>query len=365
MVQPRATKQRNDKPSSVDPISKELFLEFLKTNVARFERTLKQQLGKEKALITRGGPAVKTTTQALSELCLRGGKRVRPAFVWVGCLSVDPRPNRDALDQAGAALELLHNYFLVHDDWMDGDLVRRGGKSVHAMLRERFGSIGIGDSAAILAGDWGVAVATKWMATLPIPKHRLGDALTCFSDMQIFAITGQIRDLIATDNRPEITYEFKTGSYTVSGPLKLGAIIGGAKSKDLETLDSFALPIGIAFQLKDDLLGVFSAESVTGKPFASDLRQGKKTVLLLEAQRRASAAERRVMDRVIGRIDTSENDLRRIVRFLDECGAKSAVEKRVEKLHKKALSILDGSTLRTEGKDLLRSAATALISRES
>jgi geranylgeranyl diphosphate synthase type I len=353
------------KLSCIEQCSPEPFLSFLAANKQRFDDYLHRQLRREKKRFSRGGDSVKTTTQALIELCDRGGKRVRPAFVLVGHLCISEKLNRDALEQAGAALELLHNYFLVHDDWMDGDLVRRGGPSVHALLRERFGSVALGDAAAILAGDWGVAIATDWMAKLPIPPKRLATALACFVEMQLFAVTGQIRDLLATDARPELTYEFKTASYTVSGPLKLGAILGGASPAALEALHRFALPIGIAFQLKDDLLGVFSPESVTGKPFASDLKQGKRTVLILEGEQRASAGERRLMNRVLGRPEASRKDLERLVRFLEDCGAKTVVEKRIQKLHAEAVTTLEKSKLRTEGKALLRSAATALIARGS
>lgn len=365
MVKTRVTKPRIVKPSRVAPHAKEFFLSFVSENKSRFDSVLERQLRQENPLIARGGSSVKTTTQALIEFCLRGGKRIRPAFVWIGSLCVSGRPNVEALDQAGAALELLHNYFLVHDDWMDGDLLRRGGPSVHATLRERFASKTHGDAAAILAGDWGAAVATRWMATLPLANSRMAPALTTFSEMQLYAVTGQIRDLLATDDRPELTYELKTASYTVNGPLQLGAVIGGASPSARAALEAFAIPIGIAFQLKDDLIGVFSPETVTGKPFASDLKQGKRTVLLLEGLRRASPTDRRFLNRTIGRADASVRDLTRVARYLDECGAKSSVEKRIARFYRRSLAALESSSLRADGKTLLRSAATALISRGS
>ncbi|MGC4066597.1 MAG: mevalonate kinase [Polyangiaceae bacterium] len=250
--------------------SQEHFLGFLAKNKKRFDARLKSKLKAELRRFPRVGPTVKLTAGSLVELCERGGKRVRPGLLLAGCICVNDAPDLEVIADAGAALELLHGYFLVHDDWMDGDLVRRGGPSVHAALRDRLGSSSLGDAAAIMAGDWGVAVATDWMARLAIKPRILSQALQCFTAMQLAAVTGQIRDLLATDDRPEITYELKTASYTVSGPLKLGAILGRATKTQLQALDRFALPIGIAFQLRDDLIGVFSPESVTGKPFASD-----------------------------------------------------------------------------------------------
>jgi geranylgeranyl diphosphate synthase type I len=278
---------------------------------------------------------------------------------------VTDEPDVDVIADAGAALELLHGYFLVHDDWMDGDLVRRNGPSVHATLRTKLGDDALGDAAAIMAGDWGVAVATDWMARLAVKPQLLSRALQCFTAMQLAAVTGQIRDLLATDDRPEITYELKTASYTVSGPLRLGAILGGAKDSTLSDLERFALPIGVAFQLRDDLIGVFSPEAVTGKPFASDIKQGKRTVLALEGRRRADGAMLKRWNRVFGNATSSRRDLESVVEFLEHCGAKDAVERRISKLYSESLAALDGARLKPRGKELLRSAAAALIVRGS
>jgi geranylgeranyl diphosphate synthase type I len=345
--------------------SREHFLAFLAKNKKRFDARLKSKLKAELRRFPRVGPTVALTAGSLVDLCERGGKRVRPGLLLAGSICVTEEPDLDVLADAGAALELLHGYFLVHDDWMDGDLVRRGGPSVHAALRAKLGSNALGDAAAIMAGDWGVAVATDWMAQLPVNPRLLSKALRCFTEMQLAAVTGQIRDLLATDDRPEVTYELKTASYTVSGPLKLGAILGGATAPRLQALERFALPVGIAFQLRDDLIGVFSPEEVTGKPFASDLKQGKRTVLALQGQRRARGTMLERWNRVFGNAAASRRDLEEVVRFLEDSGAKAAVERRIAKLYAESLEALDGARLRAPGKELLRSAATALVVRGS
>lgn len=359
----RTSRLSGERPPTV--ASGDAFLSFLKRYKRRFEAHLKRRLGSAQKQIPRIGAPSIATTQALVELCTRGGKRVRPGLLFAGAVSVDAIDalELDVLFDAATALELLHAYFLVHDDWMDGDLLRRGGPSVHALLRERFGDEHLGDAAAILAGDWGVATATDWMARLAVEGARLRDALCCFADMQLAAVVGQIRDLVAADDDIELTYRLKTASYTVEGPLLLGAILAGASEAQRKLLRDFALPVGVAFQLRDDLIGVFAPPEQTGKPYASDVRAGKRTVLVRECLRRASSSERKFLQRVLGDAAASERDLKRFVKLLETSGARAEVEAQIHALHRRGLAALDSRRIRSEGKALLESAAAALISR--
>jgi geranylgeranyl diphosphate synthase, type I len=340
-----------------------IFKHFLVRHKARFETHMRRRLQRAQRRFPRAGGPTLDATQALIDLCERGGKRIRPALVLAGAMCVAARPPMPLLLDAASALELLHGYFLVHDDWMDGDLVRRGGPSVHASLRRRFGNQHIGDSAAILAGDWGVAVATDWMADLPLAGTQARAALRCFAGMQLAAVVGQIRDLLADDDDVEQTYRLKTASYTVSGPLLVGAILAGASQTQQKAIGDFAVPVGVAFQLRDDLIGVFAPPEQTGKPFASDIRAGKRTLLVLECLRRASPAEARFLRRVLGDAKASRSDLLKFVRLLESTGARTQVEDRIRVLHRRGLSKLVGARLRPEGKALLASASTLLIDR--
>lgn len=351
--------RRSRKPSQ-PTLSGDAFLSFLKHHKRRFESHLKRQLSAAQKHFPRIGAPSLATTQALVDLCARGGKRMRPGLLLAGATSVQKAEHLDVLFDAAAALELLHAYFLVHDDWMDGDLLRRGGPSVHAALRKRFKDEHLGDATAILAGDWGVAVATAWMARLPVEGARLKDALNCFAEMQLAAVAGQIRDLVADDDDIEMTYRLKTASYTVEGPLLLGAILAGATSTQRRILREFAIPVGVAFQLRDDLIGVFAPSEQTGKPFASDVRAGKRTVLVRECLKRAASKDRRFLQSVLGDPSASARDLKRFVELLDGTGARAAVESRIQALHTQGLAALKSPRLRDEGKALLESAAAAL-----
>lgn len=363
MTQAKNARASKAEAASESTSTSEIFLEFLKRHKRSFESHLTRRLRSAEKRFPRVGAPTLDTTRVLVDLCQRGGKRVRPGLVLVGATTITDRPKMPVLLDAATALELLHAYFLVHDDWMDRDLVRRGGPSAHAVLRRRFGDDHLGDAAAIMAGDWGVAVATEWMAQLPVEGAKLQAALTCFAHMQLAAVIGQIRDLVSADDDAEFTYRLKTASYTVEGPLLLGAILSGASPAQLKSLTNFALPLGVAFQLRDDLIGVFAPPEQTGKPYASDVRSGKRTALVLEAIRRASPKERRFLLQQLGNSNAREGDLRRFVDLLESLGAHAAVERRIQTLHRRSLKCLQGSRLRAEGKTLLTSAASALIHR--
>jgi geranylgeranyl diphosphate synthase type I len=236
---------------------------------------------------------------------------------------------------------------------------------VHALLRSRLKQENVGDAAAILAGDWGVAVATDWMANLPVDGGALKRALGCFAEMQLAAVVGQIRDLVATDEDAELTYRLKTASYTVNGPLLLGAILAGATPVQTKAITQFAVPVGVAFQLRDDIIGVFAPPERTGKPFASDIRAGKRTALVIECLKRVDSRDARFMRRVLGNPEASERDLVRFVRLLEDSGALGHIEARIRMLYRRGLAQLAKSPLRAGGKLLLESAAEALIRRDA
>src|SRR5262249_23537715 len=156
-----------------------------------------------------------------------------------------------------AALEILHAYLLVHDDWMDQDEVRRGGPSVHVMLRRAVSDDRLGDAAAILAGDFGSAMAQRLLLQVEAPAAHLAEAAKVFARIQEDVVLGQTLDLLDPSCDVETKHDLKTGSYTVRGPLALGAALAGASDERRAALERFGAPLGVAFQLRDDLLGVF------------------------------------------------------------------------------------------------------------
>lgn len=358
-------KSRDRDPPHAKAISGNPFLALLPEVRKDIDARLHGLLDAKLDAATQHGPEVTDVVSSLKSLCMRGGKRLRPALLVAGFRAVSTIANLDPALEAGVALELLQAYFLIHDDWMDQDDMRRGGPSVHAYLTKRFRSQRLGHSSAILAGDYAVALATEALARTDMPASRAQRIFASFAQMQIDAVIGQELDLVGRARDVEATYRLKTGSYTVQGPLRIGALLAGGSPRTLTALDRFALPMGVAFQLRDDLLSAFGEPAETGKPFGNDLKSGKRTFLVVAALSRVRGTDRKFMTRVLGNPRATDRDLRKATGLIEECGARNAVENRIEELVGTALSGLRGGKITPQGADLLEGAARALAARRS
>jgi len=315
------------------------------------------------AKTARHGADVEAMTRAVRDLTLRGGKRLRAALVLLGYLATDETcPSGPALD-AGVAFELLQTYLLVHDDWMDGDDRRRGGPSVPAMLREHHGSVRVGDAAAVLAGDMAAALSLDVLSRLDAPPDRLVRAMGLFAEIQQDVICGQLLDIAGNDLDVEVFYPLKTGSYTVRGPLLLGAILADAPSDVMHALDQYARPLGVAFQMQDDLLGVFGDSAKTGKPVGNDLRRGAKSAIAQQALRTLDATDRAAFEAVFGNPDASDEQLAAITNLLTETGVRAAVVERIHRLIHEAISALVDAPIDRSPRTMLLGFCSILASR--
>ncbi len=299
--------------------------------------------------------------EALADLTMRGGKRLRPAVLVAALCAIRPSKTvRDVLP-ACAALELLQTYLLIHDDWMDGDLCRRGGAAVHAMLRERMGDEQLGDSLAILAGDLGSAYAWELMLDAAWASPRGRDVTDTFSRIHQEVVLGQELDLAGSKDVVRMQ-RLKTGSYTVRGPLRIGALLGEASDVQLRALERYGAPLGEAFQIRDDLLGTFGDPRELGKSVGIDLRTGKRTALVRELEASVPVEARAPFAAVFGREHTdAQLDAARA--FLTASGVRARVEAKLETLVDDACSALDGGDLVEPGTSMLAELAGALTFR--
>lgn len=303
--------------------------------------------------------------EALSDLCLRGGKRLRAALVAAGYRAALPGADLEPVLDAGVAVELLHAYFLVHDDWMDGDARRRGGPSVHRLLSRRLGNAELGAASAILAGDYLSALATRSLSEVDVGPPELKQGFRVFAEMQRHAVMGQQIDLLARASTVLHTYALKTGSYSAAGPLELGARLGGGSNALAAALIHYGVPLGVAFQLRDDLLGVFGDPRVTGKPIGSDLASGKRTALVLAALKKLRGRDKKRFTAIWGKASATRAELREAAELCESSGARTAVERRVGDLVSEAERALETSAIEPDARELLLDAASALTVRDA
>lgn len=335
-------------PGSTDDDDRADFGGLLDTVRRYVDTHLESWLAPRVARATHVSAEVGAAADALKVLALRGGKRMRAALVVVGYeastawdgarSSAHDTARLEACGRAMLAVELLQVYLLIHDDWMDDDDVRRGGPAVHVALRERLGTKQKGDTAAILAGDLACAYAQDALLETPLPPDRVLAAARAFAGIQAEVVTGQLAEM-STEASVELVHALKTASYTVTGPLAMGAALAGASEARVAQLASYGRPLGVAFQLRDDLLGTFGDPSATGKPIGNDIREGKRTALVTELRR--DAASEALLARVLGRKNASSADVADVVRAMETTGARARVEARVAELLAEARGALE------------------------
>ncbi len=288
----------------------------------------------------------------VTSLTMRGGKRLRPVVLTAAYRAVRPQAPLSQTVDAGAAMELLQTYLLIHDDWMDQDEERRGGPSVFAALRDRHGDAHLGASLAVLAGDLGAVFASEMIAGAPFPAARRKEGLDAFWRLQREVFFGQQLDILAA---PEVErmYDLKTGSYTVRGPMLLGAILADADAAAMDALRRWANPLGVAFQLRDELLGTFGDPGATGKPAGGDIRQGKHTTLVKQARAVVPETERAALEDALGNESATDDRIAAATELLVRSGARKHVEERLALLAARSREALASAPFATEDLELI------------
>jgi geranylgeranyl diphosphate synthase type I len=312
--------------------------------------------------------------QALAEL-LAGGKRLRPMFCYWGWRAAGA-PDSHEIVTAAASLELVQACALIHDDVMDRSDTRRGAPTAHrrfAALHDAAGWPGAGDNfgtgAAILLGDLSLTWSDELLFDSGLPAAQLLAAKPVFDEMRLEIMAGQYLDLVeqarggGSLERALRVVRFKSAKYTIERPLHLGAALAGGNDELRDQLSSFGLPLGTAFQLRDDLLGVFGDPDVTGKPAGDDLREGKRTYLVAVATQRADPAQTRLLDTQLGNPNLTSTAVIEIREVLVQTGAVAEVEQRIAALTDEALAALDSTAIHPAARAALAELAVAATTR--
>jgi geranylgeranyl diphosphate synthase type I len=319
--------------------------------------------------------ALAPVADAIEALVLQGGKRLRPAFAYWGYRGAGGDDD-EAVVAAVAALELVQASALIHDDVMDGSETRRGEPAVHrrfAKLHAEAGwrgdPAGFGTAAAILLGDLCLVWSDEMLHASGLDPHTLARARPGFDEMRTEVTIGQYLDVQtqATGDtstaRASLVARFKSAKYTIEQPLLLGAAIAGASQTLAKAYSGYGLPLGEAFQLRDDVLGVFGDPAVTGKPAGDDLREGKRTYLVAAAVEHSGAAGRRLVDELLGDPGLDAGGVARLREVIEGSGALARTEQRIEHLTAEALTALDGAQVTAEAREVLTGLAQAATQR--
>ena len=348
---------------------------------ARVQVIVDDVLQRQAALLDTVSPDLEPIVEAVTSL-LSGGKRLRAAFCywgWRGAGGMGTAGN-PALDEAAmtasAALEFLQACALIHDDVMDGSDTRRGLPAAHrrfAGVHREAGWLGspenFGVGAAILLGDLCLSWADEVLMNSGFPHDSLTRAKTVYDEMRTELMAGQYLDLLeqvrggGSVERAQRVVRYKSAKYTIERPLHLGAALAGGDHAMMQTYSDYGLPLGEAFQLRDDVLGVFGDPAETGKPAGDDLREGKRTVMIALAVERASVTQAEEMRRYLGDpgLDADGVDLLREI--IVDTGALADTEVMIETNLDSAITALSDPAIDKQAVEVLTGLAYAATRR--
>ena len=311
---------------------------------------------------------------------LRTGKRLRPAFCYWGWRGAGGPASDPSIIRAAAALELFHAAALIHDDLMDGSDTRRGMPAVHRHFgslhrtsgwhgdAERFGLAG-----AVLAGDICLAWADEMLSTSGVMPARLMAGSAVFHRMRTEVVAGQYLDVLSQSAPPDdpavaaeqarLVIRYKSAKYSIEHPLLLGGSLAGASEAVLAIYSAYGLALGEAFQLRDDILGVFGDPEETGKPAGDDLREGKRTMLIALALQRATPDQAALVGDLLGDPLLDDGGVSALQKIILGTGALDEVERTIERLSYQARAVLGSNLVEQPALDLLDRLVTASTER--
>jgi geranylgeranyl diphosphate synthase type I len=332
----------------------------------------------ESAYLNSISTELSPVSEALTAFLLDSGKRLRPLFAYAGFAAAGGSLEKPVV-RAMAALELLQACALIHDDLMDGSDTRRGKPSIH----RHFETIHVQDeldgfapqyglSAAVLLGDLALVWSDQMINSAGLTTEQFARVFPYYNEMRVELMAGQFLDIheqtqktTSVDRSMKIA-RYKSGKYTIERPLHLGAAMSSTSSPQLfAALSSYGLPLGEAFQLRDDLLGVFGDPSVTGKPAGDDLREGKRTVLIAMTNDRQSEAQREIARKHFGKPDLDAQGVELLREIIESTGARAELEATIERLTDQALTAAQSAVFTEDGNAMLAELANVATKRSS
>lgn len=314
--------------------------------------------------------------QYVKKMVLAGGKRLRPAFMYYGYMGAGGKEDEKIIKTA-VSIELIHAFLLIHDDIIDRDSKRHGIETVNF----RYQKIGknifpgsdhrhFGDSMGIIIGDMVGALGNQIIFNSGFDAELVMKALDKLQSIVSMTVIGEAQDVYMEYNKKASEkdilkmYENKTAKYTIEGPLHLGAVLGGADDKMLKNLSSYAIPIGIAFQIQDDILGIFGSEEKLGKSVGSDIREGKQTILIVKAKEKADKKQGKILENVFGKNSLTSGDIQDFREIIKDTGSLEYAKNLASRLIAEGKKELEKAEVSPETKNFLLGVADYMVNRE-
>jgi len=322
-----------------------------------FDPYLKEYFQEKKIAFRKVDPLAEEAVKILEKFIISGGKRIRPAMVYYGFLLGGGRvnsKNRADIIKASMSIELTHSFLLIHDDIIDRDEKRHGVDTVHEhykkIAQKHFPKTDpehFGKSMAIIAGDLAASMANEILFESNFSAKTIVNALRQLQKVVYTTIPGEMLDVVmeakgeSTEGEILKMHEGKTAFYTFEGPLHLGIILAGNKNKKLlEDISDYSMAVGKAFQVRDDILGVFGEAEKLGKPIGSDIIENKQTLLVLKALEKSDAKQRKIIKKTLGRNDLNLAKLEKFRKVIVETNSLKYSENLAEKFSKQAIKIV-------------------------
>jgi len=333
-----------------------------------FDKAIKETQKKDK-LITGALKHIKKITMS-------GGKRLRPALMYYGYLGAGGRQKNEIIKTA-ISVELIHTFLLIHDDIIDRDAKRHGVMTTHLKykkIHEKFfwldNSTHFGNSMAIIIGDMIMALGNKALFISNFKPEIIIKALYKLQKVVANTVIGQAKDVLisfkgkATEQEILNMCRLKTAKYTIESPLHLGAILSEADENILKSFSKLSIPIGIAFQIQDDILGIFGSEKKIGKPVGSDIAEGKQTILISQAKKKADIKQKMTLRNTLGKENLTQKDIKNFRKVIIETGALDYAKKLAQGYIIKAKKEIIKTPVKKETKDFLMGVADYMIERK-
>lgn len=351
--------------------AKEYIKDYIIKSTPVLEKLFKEQ--------ERQGAKISSITAEMMRIYreFMGGKNIRGALVKLGYESFDGKDEK-AILEASLMAEVTHAFLLMHDDIMDKDVLRRGQPTIHVQYerlhQKRYSKEDpkhYGTCMAIDLGDIGMFLSSLILARAEFSPEIKVNVLGRFNQVLLDTGFGQAID-ITYENFEKVAEEdvmrvhhYKTANYTITGPLQYGALFTGADEKEIEIIERYGLPVGIAFQLRDDELGLFAQEEKLGKPIGSDIRENKNTLLHIKSLELASPKQRKILERAYGNRNLTKGEVERVKEITIKTGALAYSQKLSRQLIKKGKKFVPRITEDKECQDTLYKMADFMIERES